>query len=150
MVESEMSLPLRSAEIRALIPHRYPFLLLDAVTAFDAGEWAEGYKMISENEAVFQGHFPDRPIFPGVLIIEALAQLAAVCFAAEKQESDGLGVFAGMDRVKFRRKVLPGDRLDLRIETTRRRGPFVRVEAQAWVDDERVAEGQLSFTFLSE
>ena len=136
-------------DIKKCIPHRYPFLFIDTVTAMEPGEWAEGYKMVSGNEWFFPGHFPGLPLLPGVISVEALAQLAAVCFL---QDAPGntVGVFSGLDGVKFRRPVRPGDRLDLRIELVRRRGPFVRVKARASVQDDTAVEGTMSFTLLKE
>ncbi len=136
-------------DIKECIPHRYPFLFIDAVTAIEPGEWAQGYKMVSGNEWFFPGHFPGLPLLPGVISVEALAQLAAVCFLQDAPD-DTVGVFSGLDGVKFRRPVRPGDRLDLRIDLVRRRGPFVRVKARASVGEETAVEGTMSFTLLNE
>ncbi len=139
-----------SEQIKQYIPHRHPFLFLDAVTGIEPGEWAEGYKMVTFGEWFFPGHFPGNPLLPGVIMVEALAQLAAVCFLAEEDQEAKLGVFTGLDRIKFRRLVRPGDRLDLRIESDRRRGAFVRVTARASVDGETAVEGIMSFSLLEE
>ncbi len=138
-----------SEQLKEHIPHRYPFLFIDAVTEMEAGEWAEGYKMVTANEWFFPGHFPGEPILPGVIMVEALAQLAAVCFLAEEGQEADLGVFTGLDGIKFRRLVQPGERLDLRIEKERQRGPFVRVTARASVDDETAVQGSMSFSLLA-
>ena len=139
-------LPLGRAEIRELLPHRDPFLFLDRVTDLEPGVRARGARLITGDEAVLAGHFPGRPVWPGVLTIEAMAQLWGVCDALAAERGEGaLGVFAAVDKVRFRRPVLPGDLLEMRVELDRRRGSFSRVRAEARVDDEPVAEGTLSF-----
>ncbi|MFO8060099.1 MAG: 3-hydroxyacyl-ACP dehydratase FabZ [Bacillota bacterium] len=136
-----------SEEIKRHIPHRHPFLFVDVVTDLKPGERAEGFKLVTHNEWFFPGHFPDRPILPGVLSVEALAQLAGICFSGGE---GGLGVLTGLDGLKFRRQVRPGERLDLQVELDRRRGPFVRVRARASVDGETAVEGVISFSLVTE
>ena len=127
-------------DIKTFIPHRYPFLLIDRVTEWKELEYIHGYKNITINEEVFTGHFPAEPVFPGVLIIEAMAQLGAVLmlrsFPAEKR----MAYFAGLDKVRWKRVVIPGDRLDMQVILTRNRGNFAVMEGKASVDGEIAAE----------
>ncbi|HEX2729505.1 MAG TPA: 3-hydroxyacyl-ACP dehydratase FabZ, partial [Rubrobacteraceae bacterium] len=103
-----MKAPLGPAAIRDLIPHRYPFLLVDRIEELEPGKRAVGLKNVTQNEPFFQGHFPDYPVMPGVLIIEAMAQVGAVGVMAGGEHQDKLALFAGIDGVRFRRQVLPG------------------------------------------
>ena len=112
-------------EIKNILPHRYPFLMVDRVTEFKAGEYIKGYKNVSVNEPFFRGHFPGNPIMPGVLILEAMAQMG-ILFAVKtspEELEDKLMVFAGMDGVKFRQPVVPGDRLDMYLIHTKKKTP---------------------------
>ncbi|MFP4200875.1 MAG: 3-hydroxyacyl-ACP dehydratase FabZ [Bacillota bacterium] len=140
-------LPLNREQIQRYLPHRSPFLFLDSVTALLPGERAEGYFDILAEETILGGHFPSRPIWPGVLSLEAMAQLWGVCDAVGCTDGDDarLGVFAAVDRARFRRPVFPGDRLKMEVELERRRGSFSRVNAWARVDGDLAAEGLLSF-----
>src|SRR5690554_645731 len=108
-------------EIMERIPHRYPFLLVDRVTELIPGKSAKGYKNVTINEPFFQGHFPGRPIMPGVLILEALAQLGAVILLGSEENKGRLALFTGIDKVRFRRQVVPGDQLQLEAELIRMR-----------------------------
>jgi 3-hydroxyacyl-[acyl-carrier-protein] dehydratase len=139
--------PLGPAEIRELIPHRYPFLLVDRIEELEPGVRALGIKNVSQNEPFFQGHFPDYPVMPGVLIIEALAQVGAVGVMAGGEHRDKLALFAGIDGVRFRRQVLPGDVLTLEVEIGRLKGRAGRGTGRATVGDERVCEAELMFAF---
>jgi 3-hydroxyacyl-[acyl-carrier-protein] dehydratase len=139
--------PLGPAEIRELIPHRYPFLLVDRIEELEPGVRALGIKNVSQNEPFFQGHFPDYPVMPGVLIIEALAQVGAVGVMAGGEHRDKLALFAGIDGVRFRRQVLPGDVLSLEVEIGRLKGRAGRGTGRATVGDERVCEAELMFAF---
>jgi 3-hydroxyacyl-[acyl-carrier-protein] dehydratase len=139
--------PLGPAEIRELIPHRYPFLLVDRIEELEPGVRAVGIKNVSQNEPFFQGHFPDYPVMPGVLIIEALAQVGAVGVMAGGEHRDKLALFAGIDGVRFRRQVLPGDVLTLEVEIGRLKGRAGRGTGRATVGDERVCEAELMFAF---
>ncbi len=142
-----MKSPLGPAEIRSLIPHRYPFLLVDRIEELEPGVRALGIKNVSQNEPFFQGHFPDYPVMPGVLIIEALAQVGAVGVMAGGEHRDKLALFAGIDGVRFRRQVLPGDVLTLEVEIGRLKGRAGRGTGRATVGDERVCEAELMFAF---
>src|SRR3712207_1803739 len=103
-------------QIKELIPHRYPFLLVDRVLELEEGKRAVGIKNVSVNEPFFQGHFPDYPIMPGVLIIEAMAQVGAVAMMSMDENKGKLGVFAGIDKVRFKKEVRPGDTLRMEVE----------------------------------
>ena len=142
-----MKAPLGPAEIRGLIPHRYPFLLVDRIEQLEPGVRAVGIKNVTQNEPFFQGHFPDYPVMPGVLIIEALAQVGAVGVMAGGDHSDKLALFAGIDGVRFRRQVLPGDVLRMEVEIVRLKGRVGRGKASATVGEERVCEAELMFAF---
>lgn len=142
-----MNAPLGPAEIRKLIPHRYPFLLVDRVEELEPGVRAVGIKNVSQNEPFFQGHFPDYPVMPGVLIIEAMAQVGAIGVMAGGEHTDKLALFAGIDGVRFRRQVLPGDVLRMEVEIGRLKGRAGRGKGRATVDGERVCEAELMFAF---
>jgi 3-hydroxyacyl-[acyl-carrier-protein] dehydratase len=136
---------LDSREIQRLIPHRYPFLLVDRVLEVEPGQRIVAIKNVSANEPFFQGHFPGLPIMPGVLIVEALAQAGAVLFMVQEENRGLLTLFAGIDGLRFRRQVVPGDQLRLEVEFTMRRGPIGKGRARATVDGEVAAEGELTF-----
>jgi 3-hydroxyacyl-[acyl-carrier-protein] dehydratase len=140
--------PLGPAQIRDLIPHRDPFLLVDKIEELDAGVRAVGVKNVTQNEPFFQGHFPDYPVMPGVLIIEAMAQVGAVGVMAGGRLEDKLALFAGIDNVRFRRQVLPGDVLRLEFEIVRMNNKVGRGKGKATVGDERVCEAELMFAFV--
>ncbi len=142
-----MKVPLGPAEIRDLIPHRYPFLLVDRIEEIEPGVRAVGLKNVTQNEPFFQGHFPDYPVMPGVLIIEAMAQVGAVGVMAGGEHRERLALFAGIDGVRFRRQVLPGDALRMEVEITRLKGKVGRGKGRATVDGERVCEAELMFAF---
>lgn len=142
-----MKAPLGPAEIRELIPHRYPFLLVDRIEELEPGVRAVGLKNVSQNESFFQGHFPDYPVMPGVLIIEAMAQVGAVGVMAGGEHRERLALFAGIDGVRFRRQVVPGDALRMEVEITRLKGKVGRGKGRATVEGERVCEAELMFAF---
>lgn len=136
-----------TVDIRALLPHRYPFLLVDAFVSQD-GDSFECVKNVSYNEPFFQGHFPEEPVMPGVLILEALAQAAAVGLSVREGEGEKrIGYLAAVDAAKFKRKVVPGDRLRLTGDILLFRRGLCKVAAKALVGDETAAEAQLSFVF---
>lgn len=129
------------------IPHRYPFLLVDRVT--ELGElYIEGYKNLSVNEPFFQGHFPQEPIMPGVLICEAAAQLGAIFLKQHETFSDKLILFAGIDGVRFKKLVVPGDRLDLRIDVLKIKGRVGKATFTAMVDGALASQGELTFSAM--
>ncbi len=132
--------------ICALLPHRYPFLLVDAFVTID-GDRFECLKNVSFNEPYFAGHFPDEPVMPGVLIIEALAQASAVGLAVRDKLSGGIGYLAAIDEARFKRKVVPGDTLRLTGEILLFRRGLCKVKAVALVGEEVAAEAILSFMF---
>jgi 3-hydroxyacyl-[acyl-carrier-protein] dehydratase len=142
-----VKLPLGPAEIRDLIPHRYPFLLVDRIEVLEPGVRAVGIKNVTQNEPFFQGHFPDYPVMPGVLIIEAMAQVGAVGVMAGGEHQEKLALFAGIDGARFRRQVLPGDVLSMEVEIERLKGRVGRGRGRATVGDERVCEAELMFAF---
>lgn len=132
-------------EIMDIIPHRYPFLLIDTIEELEEGVRALGKKCVSVNEPYFQGHFPGNPVMPGVLIMEALAQVGAVAILSRPEWKGRTAYFAGIDKAKFRKKVLPGDVLMLETEIIKVKGPIGIGKAQAFVDGRGVAEAELTF-----
>lgn len=139
---------LSNAEIQKIIPHRYPFLLVDKVIELEEGKRAVGIKNVTANEPFFQGHFPGNPIMPGVLIIEALAQVGCVAMLTVEENKGKLGVFAGIDEVRFRRQVLPGDTLRLVCEMKALKRGIGKAHAVAYVGDDIAAEGELMFALV--
>jgi 3-hydroxyacyl-[acyl-carrier-protein] dehydratase len=139
-----LALPLEAAEIMRILPHRYPFLLVDRVVELEPGKRAVAIKQVSANEPQFTGHFPGRPIMPGVLMVEALAQAAGIAVLTLDEYRGKIGLFAGIDECRFRRMVLPGDTLRLEVTVEKLRGMFGRVKAVASVDDEVAVEATLS------
>ncbi|MGB3512082.1 MAG: 3-hydroxyacyl-ACP dehydratase FabZ [Microcoleaceae cyanobacterium] len=136
-------------EIHKLLPHRYPFALVDRIIEYIPGERAVGIKGVTFNEPHFQGHFPGRPIMPGVLIVEAMAQVSGVLLTQLPNVKEGLFVFAGIDKARFRRPVIPGDQLILTAELISfRGGKFGKTRARAEVDGQKAAEGELSFFMM--
>lgn len=136
---------LQADDIEAIIPHRYPFLLVDRIIEIEDGKSAVGIKSVTANEWFFEGHFPGRKVMPGVLIVEALAQVAAVTMLKGREADGKSPVFAGIDSLKFRRPVRPGDQLRLEFEVERMRGPYGRGSVRATVDGELAVEGTISF-----
>lgn len=132
-------------QIMDVIPHRYPFLLIDTIEEIEEGTKAVGKKCVSANEPFFQGHFPNNPVMPGVLIIEAMAQVGAVAMLSNPQMKGKTAYFAGIDKARFRRKVIPGDVLMLETRIIKVKGPMGVGSAVATVDGVKVAEAQLTF-----
>ncbi|NLX71174.1 MAG: 3-hydroxyacyl-ACP dehydratase FabZ [Clostridiales bacterium] len=135
-------------EIMGYIPHRYPFLLIDKIIEFVPGEKAVGIKNVTANEWFFQGHFPGRPIMPGVLILEALAQLGAVIVLHDENNRGKIPVFTGVDKLRFRRQVVPGDQLRLEAKINRIRGRMGKGFVKALVEDEVAVEGEIMFALV--
>lgn len=131
-------------QIKETIPHRYPFLLVDKITEQDETRIA-GIKNVSINEPFFQGHFPDYPVMPGVLIVEALAQVGAVAILSKEANKGKIGFLAGIDKCRFKRQVKPGDQLQLEVEIIRIKGPIGKGKAIAKVDGELACEAEITF-----
>jgi 3-hydroxyacyl-[acyl-carrier-protein] dehydratase len=132
-------------EIKSIIPHRHPFLLIDRILEVEEGKRAVGIKNVSANEAFFNGHFREYPVMPGVLVVEALAQTGAVAILKQEENRGRLAFFAGIDKCRFKRQVKPGDQLRLEVEIIRLRGSIGKGKATATVDGELAAEMELTF-----
>ena len=135
-------------EIIERIPHRYPFLLIDRIIELVPGKKAVGIKNVTANEWFFQGHFPGMPIMPGVLILEALAQLGAVIVLHDENNRGKIPVFTGVDKLRFRRQVVPGDQLRLEAEIDRVRGVMGKGFVKALVEDKIAVEGEIMFALV--
>lgn len=135
-------------QIMEIIPHRDPFLLIDEVEELEAGQRVVATKFISPDSFWFQGHFPGHPVTPGVLIIEMLAQAGAVCALSMPENRGKIAFFAGIDKAKFRRQVLPGDTLRLEVEMLRVRGNFGMGKGTATVGGERAASAEITFALM--
>src|SRR6476660_487385 len=136
---------LTSSEIQAILPHRFPFLLVDKVIEVEYGKRAIGLKNVTINEWFFQGHFPGYPVMPGVLILEALAQVGAVAVLGMPENKGKIAFFAGLDEVRFKRQVVPGDVLRMEVTLTRVRGSFGQGTGEATVDGELACKGSFMF-----
>ena len=139
---------LNKEEIKNIIPQREPFLMIDEVEEFIPGESAIAYKNVNEQEWYFKGHFPGNPIMPGVLITESLAQTGAVAILSMNENKGKNALFGGIDKMKFKRKVVPGDRLKLEVKIIKRKGPIGVGEAIATIDEKIVAKGELTFALV--
>ena len=147
LADRGVSLPLNAVVLREYLPHRYPFMLLDRVTACQPNEWITGLKNISINEPFFNGHVHEEPIMPGVLMIEAMAQVAVVLRFISKnvKPRDGyIYLFAGVDKVRFKRQVIPGDQLILRAQKTMERHSIYKFSCTACVGDELAASAEIT------
>ena len=140
---------LNSEQIMGLLPHRYPFALVDRVISHEPGKSAIAVKNVTLNEPQFQGHFPERPLMPGVLIVEAMAQVGGIIVTQMPDLPKGLFVFAGIDGVRFRRPVVPGDQLNINCELiSLKRKRFGKVRGEAKVDGHLVCSGDLMFSLV--
>ena len=144
-METRLETPLGRAEIEAILPHREPFLLIDEIVELELGVRAVARKTVRADEWYLAGHFPGRPIMPGVLIVEAMAQTGAVAVLSEEENRGRLALFAGIDDVRFKRLVQPGDELELTCVLERVRGPIGKGRATAHVAGELAARGTLTF-----
>jgi 3-hydroxyacyl-[acyl-carrier-protein] dehydratase len=133
-------------EIMEIIPHRYPFLLIDRIKELEAGKRARGIKNVTINEPFFQGHFPCHPIMPGVLVVEAMAQVGAILAFKSSNVKDKVVYFMGIDKARFRRPVFPGDTIEFVLEVKKQRGPIWTFKAEAYVAEKLVAEAELMAT----
>lgn len=132
-------------EIRNILPHRYPFLMIDRVEEVVEGKSAKGYKNVTINENFFNGHFPEYSVMPGVLILEALAQMGAICILSMEGFKGKIGFLVGADKVRWKKQVIPGDKLELEIEIVKLRGSIGIGKGKATVDGSLVCEGEIMF-----
>ena len=136
---------LNSNEIQQIIPHRYPFLLVDRITDYEAGKWAKGIKCVSAGEMFFMGHFPEQHVMPGVLILEALAQVGAGALLSMPEYAGKIALFGGVKNARFKAQVRPGDVLEMETELTTLRGPMGIGSAIARVNGKTAAKAELIF-----
>lgn len=136
---------LNSNQIQEIIPHRYPFLLVDRIVECEPGKSAKGIKCVSANEMQFLGHFPEKHVMPGVLIIEALAQTGAVALLMQEENKGKIALFGGIKNAKFKRQVIPGDLLELNCEIIKVKGPIGVGKAEAYVDGKLAVTAELTF-----
>ncbi|MBV5319141.1 MAG: 3-hydroxyacyl-ACP dehydratase FabZ [Desulfobulbaceae bacterium] len=145
---SEIQLPIDTKGIMALLPHRYPFLLVDRIVALEKGKSISGLKNVTMNEPFFQGHFPGEPVMPGVLMLEGLAQTGGILAILSDPEMMGrLVYFAGVDKARFRRVVRPGDQLIYQLEMIKQKGKITKMSGKAYVDGQLVTEAELMASF---
>lgn len=134
--------------IKNIIPQREPFLMIDEVEEYVPGESATAYKHVNESEYYFKGHFPGNPIMPGVLIVESLAQTGAVAILSMEENKGKNALFGGIDKIRFKKQVVPGDTLKLEVKIIKRKGPIGIGEAIATVDGKVAAKGELTFAIV--
>ena len=139
---------LNKEQIEAIIPQRDPFLMIDEVEEYNPGEYCIGYKNVTGDEYFFKGHFPGNPIMPGVLITESLAHAGAVAILSLEENKGKNALFAGIDKMKFKKMVVPGDKLKLEVRIIKRKGPIGVGEAIATVDGKLAAKGELAFALV--
>src|SRR5437016_14660536 len=143
--ESSQPISLTNLQIQEIIPHRYPFLLIDKIIEIEWGKRAVGIKNVTANEHFFQGHFPGYPVMPGVLMIEAIAQVGAVAVLGMPENKGKMAFFAGIDEVRFKRQVVPGDVLRIEVTLTRVRGLIGQGNGEATVDGQLACRGSFMF-----
>ena len=143
-----MDVNLGADEIERIIPHRYPMLLVDRMVEIEDGARGVGIKSVTANEWFFEGHFPGNRVMPGVLIVEALAQVAAITLLRDVDQAGKIPMFGGIEKMRFRRPVTPGDQLRLEFTLERMRGPVGRGAVEASVDGQVVADGTISFALV--
>lgn len=136
---------LSSSEIQEILPHRYPFLLVDKIIDCEPGKWAKGIKCVSANEMQFLGHFPSKPVMPGVLVIEALAQTGAVAVLMEEENKGKLAFFGGINKARFKKQIEPGDVIELYCEMVQRKGPVGIGNATATVNGKVAVTAEITF-----
>ncbi|MEQ2129072.1 3-hydroxyacyl-ACP dehydratase FabZ [Caldanaerobacter subterraneus KAk] len=141
---------MENKDIRKILPHRYPFLLVDRIIELEEGKRAVGIKNVTANEPFFQGHFPDNPIMPGVLIVEALAQVAGIAVMNVEEFKGKLGLFAGIDKCRFKKVVRPGDQLILEVSIDSIKMGLVKAKGVAKVGEEIAATAELMFVMAEE
>lgn len=139
---------LNKEEIKKIIPQREPFLMIDEVEKYVPGEMAIAYKYVNKDEWYFKGHFPGNPVMPGVLIVESLAQSGAIAILSMEENQGKNALFGGIDKMKFKKMVVPGDKLKLEVKIIKRKGPIGIGEAIASVEDKVVAKGELTFAVV--
>ena len=139
---------LNKEEIKKIIPQREPFLMIDEVEEYKPGESCIAYKNVSENEYYFKGHFPGNPVMPGVLIVESLAQAGAIAILSMEENKGKNALFGGIDKMKFKKMIVPGDRIKLEVKIIKRKGPIGVGEAIATVNDKVAAKGELTFAIV--
>jgi len=135
-------------QIMQLLPHRYPFLLVDRITEYEPNKYVKGYKNITINEQFFCGHFPNCPVMPGVLQIEALAQLSGAMVLTLPQYKNKLALFAGIDKARFKKVVRPGDKFEMESELLKAKGPIVKAIARGYVDGQLAVEAELIVSMI--
>ena len=144
-LNKENTISLNIKEIQEIIPHRYPFLFVDSIESLEPLKGAVGYKNVTMNEYFFQGHFPQEPVLPGVIIIEALAQVGAIALLYDEKFRGKIAYFGGIKNARFREKVVPGDRLRLEVQIIKMKGPMGIGQATAKVGDKVVCQAELIF-----